>query len=68
MLQGIQGKHLAEKVGGVVFVFGVFVTHLLITLMRVGHSSSEQVPQCFKEAIYEATMKVVRSLILTKPK
>ena len=39
MLQGIQGKHLSEKV-----------------------------LQCFKEAILESTMKVVRSLILTKPK
>ena len=39
MLQGIQGKHLAEKV-----------------------------LQCFKEAVYETTMKVVRSLMLTKPK
>lgn len=39
MLQGIQGKHLSERV-----------------------------LQSFKEAIFESTIRVVRSLILTKPK
>jgi hypothetical protein len=33
-----------------------------------GHHLAEKVIQCFKEAIMDSTMKVVRSLILTKPK
>ncbi len=39
MLQGIQGKHLGEKV-----------------------------LQCFKDAVYDGTVRVVRSLLLTNPK